>query len=67
MSPVYSVHAEEAAQEKIHSIKNRLEDIEVALGRYESLQRFHYGDVGDLGHILGLLDQAYKFIKEPRS
>lgn len=59
---VYSENARDEAKLKIHRIKNQLEDIEVQMGKYESLQAFHYGHVGDLGHILELLDQAYEFM-----
>lgn len=61
---IYSANAEEEARVKLNRIRLTLEAVKVALGKYESLQRFHYGHVGDLGHIEILLTEAHLFIQE---
>ena len=64
MAEVYSATARTAAEKKMKEIKGLLEGIGTQLERYESLEMYHYGHVGSLGHIEELLGEAYEFITE---
>jgi len=59
---VCSATARTAAEEKMNEIKALLEGISVQMEKYESLEMYHFGHVGDLGHIEELLGEAYEFI-----
>lgn len=61
---VKSIHAREAAEKRMKEIKQLLALIGTEMQKYESLQSFDYGHVGDLGHVEELLGEAWDFISE---
>jgi len=64
MSDIYSVHAREAAEKHMKKIKQSLDLIGTEMQKYESLNNFHYGHVGDLAHVEELLGEVWEFISE---
>jgi hypothetical protein len=61
---VYSENARGESEKHIREIRQLLNLISVEVEKYESLKRFHYGHVGDLGHIEEVLNEAWEFISE---
>ena len=61
---VYSENARGEAEKHIKEIKQLLTLIGTELGKYESLKRFNYGHVGELGHVEEILGKAWEFIAE---
>ena len=62
--PYNSAAARTAAEKKMKEIKGLLEGISTQMEKYESLDAYHCGHVGDLVHIEELLGEAYEFISQ---
>jgi len=61
---IYSENARGEAEKRIEEIKQLLTLIGTELGKYESLKRFNYGHVGELGHVEEILGDVWEFISE---
>ena len=61
---IYSENARGEAESRIKEIKQLLKLVGTELGKYESLKRFNYGHVGELGRVEEILGEAWEFISE---
>ena len=58
---VYSVHAQEDGQARLKEVRDLLVALDVQMQKFDSIQRWHYGNVGDLGHLAELLNETLEF------